>query len=296
MPLATSPSGWHSSPSSSWTSSPATPSKVRSWPTSSWSGLHPHAPLGGLNLVPGPTPAERRGPIFTKPHWTLFFDGSARQQSAGAGVVLVGPGGDQLKYVVRLEFQSISNMAEYEALIFGLSAALSLGVRQLLVKGDSQLIIKQVREECRYNEPRLAAYLLHVKKLEKDFTALELQHVPRADNSAVDDLSQRASTWAPVPEGIFKRRLLRPAAQPAELGEGGETGTSKPTVPVVFQNPPKAVCALGDSADPLAPQSTTQSGLDAWISEIRDYLKENILPEDHVSAERKVRWLSGTRW
>jgi hypothetical protein len=49
------------------------------------------------------------------------------------------------------------------------------------------------------------------------------------------------------------------------------------------------VCALGDSADPLAPQSTTQSGHDAWISEIRDYLKENILPENHVSAERIVR-------
>jgi hypothetical protein len=46
------------------------------------------------------------------------------------------------------------------------------------VKGDSQLIIKQVRGECSCNEPRLAAYLLHVKKLEKDFTALELQHVP----------------------------------------------------------------------------------------------------------------------
>ena len=45
----------------------------------------------------------------------------------------------------------------------------------------------------------------------------------------------------------------------------------------------------GDSAEPLAPQSTTQSGPDAWISEIRDYLKENILPEDHVSAERIVR-------
>jgi hypothetical protein len=41
--------------------------------------------------------------------------------------------------------------------------------------------------------------------------------------------------------------------------------------------------------DPLAPQSATQSGPDAWISEIRDYLKENILPEDHVSAERIVR-------
>jgi hypothetical protein len=152
---------------------------------------------------------------------------------------------------------------EYEALIFGLSAALSLGVRQLLVKGDSQLIIKQVCGECSCNEPRLTAYLLHVRKLEKDFTALELQHVPRADNSAADDLSQRASTRAPVLEGVFERWLLRPAAQPVELGEGGETGTSKPAVPVVSQNPPKAVCALGNSADPLVPQSTTQSGPDA---------------------------------
>jgi ribonuclease HI len=138
---------------------------------------------------PDPTPAERRGPIFTEPHWTLFFDGSTCQQSAGAGVVLADPGGNQQQYVVRLEFKATNNMAEYEALIFGLSATLSLGVYQLLVKGDSQLIIKQVCGECSCNEPRLVAYLLHVRKLEKDFTTLELQHVPRADNSAADDLS-----------------------------------------------------------------------------------------------------------
>jgi hypothetical protein len=80
------------------------------------------------------------------------------------------------------------------------------------------MFIKQVHEECSCNEPRLTAYLLHVRKLEKDFTALELQHVPRADNSAADDLSVKASTWALVPEGVFERRLLRPTAQPAELG------------------------------------------------------------------------------
>jgi hypothetical protein len=96
------------------------------------------------------------------------------------------------------------------------------------------LIIKQVRGECSCNEPRLAAYLFHVKKLEKDFTALELQHVPRADNSAADELSMRASTWAPVPEGVFERRLLRPTAQPVELDEGGETSTSKLAVPMEY--------------------------------------------------------------
>jgi ribonuclease HI len=42
-------------------------------------------------------------------------------------VVLVGPDRDQLKYVVRLEFKATNNMVEYEALIFGLSVALSLG-------------------------------------------------------------------------------------------------------------------------------------------------------------------------
>jgi hypothetical protein len=182
-------------------------------------------------------------------------------------------------------------MAEYEALIFGLSAALSLGIRQLLVKGDSQLIIKQVRGECSCNEPRLAAYLLHVRKLEKDFIALELQHVPRADNSTADELSTRASTWAPVPEGVFERRLLRPTAQLAELGEGGETSTSKLAVLVVFRprSSPRIVCATEGPANLLAPQPVAQGGPDAWISEIRDYLKENVLPEDHMSAERIVR-------
>jgi ribonuclease HI len=44
-------------------------------------------------------------------------------------------------------------MTEYEALIFGLSTALSLGVRQLLVKGDLQLVIKQVKGECSCHDP-----------------------------------------------------------------------------------------------------------------------------------------------
>jgi hypothetical protein len=99
----------------------------------------------------------------------------------------------------------------------------------------------------------LAAYLLHVRKLEKDFVALELQHVPWADNSTADDLSVRASTWAPMPEGVFERRLMRPTAQPAELGEGGETSISKLAVLVALQHPSKTMCAIGGPAYPLAP-------------------------------------------
>jgi ribonuclease HI len=44
-------------------------------------------------------------------------------------VVLLAPHGDQIKYMVHLDFKATNNMAEYEALLFGLSTALSLGVR-----------------------------------------------------------------------------------------------------------------------------------------------------------------------
>jgi hypothetical protein len=49
------------------------------------------------------------------------------------------------------------------------------------------------------------------------------------------------------------------------------------------------VCATEGPTNLLAPQPVAQSGPDAWISKIRDYLKEYILPEDHVTAERIVR-------
>ena len=48
-------------------------------------------------------------------------------------MVLIDPNGDQLKYMVHLEFKATNNMAEYEALIFGLTASLTLGVQQVLV-------------------------------------------------------------------------------------------------------------------------------------------------------------------
>jgi hypothetical protein len=96
----------------------------------------PSAP-GGPDPDSDPTPSEPRASVFTEIHWTLFFDGSARQQGGGAGVVLIDPSGDQVKYMVHLEFKATNNVAEYEALIFGLSTALYLGIRQLLVNGDS---------------------------------------------------------------------------------------------------------------------------------------------------------------
>jgi hypothetical protein len=88
------------------------------------------------------------------------------------------------------------------------------------------LIIKQVKGECSCNNPQLATYLLHVEKLEKDFEVLHLQHIPRANNAIVDELSTKASTWALVPKGVFVWQLQRSTTRPTKPGEGDETSTS----------------------------------------------------------------------
>jgi ribonuclease HI len=85
---------------------------------------------------PDDSEPEVKAPVFTEPHWTLFFDGSSRKQGA-TGILLLTPEGEQFKYMVHLDFKATNNMTEYKALIFGLSIVLSLGVQQLQVIGDS---------------------------------------------------------------------------------------------------------------------------------------------------------------
>jgi hypothetical protein len=125
------------------------------------------------------------------------------------------------------------------------------------VKGDSQLIIKQVKWECYYINPQLATYLLHAQKLEKEFEVLDLHHIPRIDNTVADDLSTKASTWASVPDGVFERRLQRPTTRLAQPGKGGGNDTSKPVV-LILWSPPRIVGVTGDSVHPSAQDSEAQ--------------------------------------
>jgi ribonuclease HI len=74
----------------------------------------------------------------------MYFDGSYTLRGAGAGVVLIPPEGNTLKYAIQLEFPATNNIAEYEGLVTGLRLAKDLAIRRLLIRGDSQLVAKQV--------------------------------------------------------------------------------------------------------------------------------------------------------
>jgi ribonuclease HI len=76
----------------------------------------------------------------------MYFDGTLNLEGAGAGVLLIPPQGEQLKYVLWIHYKAFNNGAEYKALIHGLHIAMSLGIKQLLAFGDSMVLIEQVNK------------------------------------------------------------------------------------------------------------------------------------------------------
>ena len=73
---------------------------------------------------------------------TLYFDGSKTKEGVEVGCVLVNPKKNKTLITCRLEFECTNNVAEYEALIQGLKKAIDLGVKDLKVYGDSDIIVK----------------------------------------------------------------------------------------------------------------------------------------------------------
>src|SRR3954466_7265352 len=81
------------------------------------------------------------GPPDLSSSWSMFFDGSKRQQGAGAGVVLISPKGTKLKYFLQINFSNASkNEAEYEARLHGMCMAKTCGATRLSIYGDSNLV------------------------------------------------------------------------------------------------------------------------------------------------------------
>ena len=114
----------------------------------------------------------------------MYFDGSLKLGGAGASVLFVSPNGKQLKFVLQIHWPATNNEAEYEALPHGLRVAVSLGIKRLLIYGDSSMVINQVNKDWDCIKETMDAYCVEVHKLEKHFQGLEFHHVLRDLNIA----------------------------------------------------------------------------------------------------------------
>jgi hypothetical protein len=101
--------------------------------------------------------------------WSLYFDGSKSKEGAGAGCVLIDPTGNKTLIACRLEFECTNNTVEYEALLQGLKKAVDMNVQNLMVFGDSEIVVRQVRNSIHCLSPHLKSYQAEVWNLMHKF-------------------------------------------------------------------------------------------------------------------------------
>jgi len=124
----------------------------------------------------------------------VYSDGAARGNPgpAGAGAVLVDPAGNVVARLGRYLGKQTNNVAEYQGLLLGLEHALQLGVREIEVVADSQLLIRQLKGEYAVRHAGLKPLHAEALRLLRSFDRYELRHVPREENALADEMSNRA--------------------------------------------------------------------------------------------------------
>ncbi|RXK48468.1 ribonuclease HI [Halorientalis pallida] len=123
----------------------------------------------------------------------VYFDGACRGNPgpAAVGWVVVTDDGIVTEGGERIG-RATNNQAEYEALTKALDVARDFGFDTVEVRGDSELIVKQVRGEYDTNDPQLREHRVTVRELLAGFDDWTLTHVPREINERADELANDA--------------------------------------------------------------------------------------------------------
>ncbi|XP_035832888.1 uncharacterized protein LOC110876111 [Helianthus annuus] len=180
----------------------------------------------------------------------LFTDGASSVEGSGAGLILINPEGLEFTYVLRFDFQTNNNEAEYEALIAGLRLAKEMKVQKLEVFTDSLLVSSQVNNSYVAKEPNMKRYKEKCKELMKTFQTCHIKQIPRSRNKKADALSKLASLiFAHLTKKVLVEVLKAPSIDELEVQD------------VVTEEDPN------------------------WMTPIKKFLK-NELPNDQVEAER----------
>ncbi len=126
--------------------------------------------------------------------WLVFVDGASRGNPgpASIGAVIIDPAGREAHTVSRRIGRATNNEAEYQAAIAGLEAALALGARDLELRMDSELVVRQLEFRYKVRNARLKPFFARLLELRRRFDALQVTSIPREQNKRADSLANLA--------------------------------------------------------------------------------------------------------
>ncbi|XP_022891492.1 uncharacterized protein LOC111406334 [Olea europaea var. sylvestris] len=126
--------------------------------------------------------------------WKLYIDGSSTKERSGADVVLISPDHRMFCEALPFDFKASNNEAEYEALIAGARMASGLGISDLILHSDSQLVVNQANGVYMAKKDRMDNYLHVVKKELERFKTTQVKQIPRSQNNHADALARLATS------------------------------------------------------------------------------------------------------
>jgi ribonuclease HI len=216
---------------------------------------------------------QSTGPLDLSSVWIMYFDGSKRIQGVGAGVVLISPQGNKLKYVLRMSFPHASiNEAEYEALLHGMKMATACGATRLKIFRDSNLDVQQVMNRCDTINDNMMAYKNLYHYLEGTFDGCKVSHVSINSNEEANNLANIGSQCLPIPLGVFWEEIVKRS----------------------IKNIKRSTTTVGSGAGEKSGGSTLEPEEvmmieEAWMQPYLAYMINKKLPEDAVEAKRITR-------
>lgn len=174
-------------------------------------GLSPHEAVQAVRAAV--EALETPAPVPPKPAMTVsgavraHIDGASRGNPgpAGIGVLFLGPDGSAFERLHRGIGEATNNVAEYSALLLALERAAALGVTDLEVYSDSELLVRQLQGRYQVKHPALRSLYAAARKRIADFGHFAIHHVPRELNAEADALANLGIDQA-------DRRARRPHA------------------------------------------------------------------------------------
>ena len=125
---------------------------------------------------------------------SLYVDGGARGNPgpAGLGVVMFSTAGKKLKEFNKYIGIATNNIAEYNAVIYGLQEALIAKAEEIELCLDSELVAQQLKGEYRVKDSKLKPLFEQALHLISGFKKVDIKHIPREKNKEADKLVNKA--------------------------------------------------------------------------------------------------------
>jgi len=122
------------------------------------------------------------------PKLTIFTDGGARGNPgpAAIGIVIKDGHGKILQQTAEYIGHATNNQAEYKALLKGLELAKKYQPQEIIVYLDSELVVKQMKQEYRVKDNDLQSLFIKVWNLALGFKKVSYHHISRSLNKEAD--------------------------------------------------------------------------------------------------------------